>query len=87
MRMKMLKQKLKKPRRKRTKNNYFTKVHEEAIVKYALSSCRKEKTDLYGNLIQPAFDEMVNKIIFTYKFKMLKVEKEKEYKNFVQSIL
>tara|TARA_B100000085_G_scaffold218006_1_gene202601 strand:+ start:6945 stop:7652 length:708 start_codon:yes stop_codon:yes gene_type:complete len=67
----MLKQKLKKPRRKRTKNNYFTKVHEEAIVKYALSSCRKEKTDLYGKLIQPAFDEMVNKIIFTYKFNNL----------------
>lgn len=63
--------KLKKPRRKRTKNNYFTKVHEEAIVKYALSSCRKEKTSLYVSLIQPAFDEMVNKIIFTYKFNNL----------------
>lgn len=58
-------------RRKRTKNNYFTKVHEEAIVKYASSSCRKEKSELYGKLIQPAFDEMVNKIIFTYKFNTL----------------
>ncbi len=58
-------------RRKRTKNNYFTKVHEEAIVKYALSSCRKEKSKLYISLIQPAFDEMVNKIIFTYKFNTL----------------
>ena len=58
-------------RRKRTKNNYFTKVHEEAIVKYASSSCRKEKTTLYGKLIQPAFSEMVNKIIFTYKFNNL----------------
>ena len=62
---------LKRKRRKRTKNNYFTKVHEEAIVKYALSSCRKEKTTLYVSLIQPAFDEMVNKIIFTYKFNNL----------------
>lgn len=62
---------LKKTRRKRTKNNYFTKVHEEAIVKYANSSCRKEKTKLYASLIQPAFDEMVNKIIFTYKFNTL----------------
>ena len=58
-------------RRSKTKNNYFTKVHEEAIIKYALSNCIKEKTDLYGKLIQPAFDEMVSKIIFTYKFNSL----------------
>ncbi len=58
-------------RRKRTKNNYFTKVHEEAIVEYALSSCIKQRTKLYASLIQPAFEEMVNKIIFTYKFNTL----------------
>lgn len=58
-------------RRKRQKNNYFTKIHEEAIVQYASSNCRKEKTELYSSLIQPAFDEMVNKIIFTYKFNNL----------------
>ena len=63
--------KIKRKRRPRTKNNYFTKVHEEAIVQYASSSCRKEKTQLYTSLIQPAFDEMVNKIIFTYKFNNL----------------
>jgi hypothetical protein len=62
---------IKRRRKKRTKNNYFTKVHEEAIVKYAGSSCRKEKSKLYISLIQPAFDEMVNKIIFTYKFNNL----------------
>ena len=58
-------------RRARTKNNYFTKVHEEAIVRYALSTSRGEKSKLYMSLIQPAFDEMVNKIIFTYKFNNL----------------
>ena len=58
----------KRKRRKKTKNNYFTKIHEEAIIKYALSTCIKEKSQLYESLIQPAFDEMVNKIIFTYKF-------------------
>ena len=58
-------------RRPRQKNNYFTKVHEDAIVKYASSVCRKEKSQLYASLIQPAFDEMVNKIIFTYKFNNL----------------
>ena len=60
-----------KKRRKRTKNNYFTKIHEEAIVKYAGSACIKERTKLYESLIQPAFEEMVNKIIFTYKFNNL----------------
>ena len=58
-------------RKKRTKNNYFTKVHEQAIVDYALSTCIKERTKLYTSLIQPAFEEMVNKIIFTYKFNTL----------------
>ena len=63
--------KLKKRRRPRTKNNYFTKIHEDAIVKYAISNSRKEKAELYEKLIGPAFSEMVNKIIFTYKFNTL----------------
>jgi len=50
---------------------YFTQVHEEAILKYASSDCRKEKTKLYVELIQPAFNEMVDKIVFTYKFTTL----------------
>ena len=57
--------------KKRSKNNYFTKVHEEAIIKYASTNCRKEREVLYSTWIQPAFDEMVNKIIFTYKFNTL----------------
>lgn len=61
----------KRRRRRSSKNDYFTKIHEEAIVKYALSSSRQEKSDLYAKLIQPAFEEMVNKIIFTYKFNTL----------------
>ena len=70
--MKTRKKKLqKRPRRKRTKNDYFTKVHEDAIVKYALTKCRQERSELYISLIQPAFNEMVNKIIFTYKFNTL----------------
>ena len=57
--------------KRRRRKDYFTKVHEEAIVKYALSSSRQEKSELYISLIQPAFEEMVNKIIFTYKFNTL----------------
>lgn len=50
---------------------YFTQVHEDAILKYAASNCRKEKTKLYVELIQPAFNELVDKIVFTYKFTTL----------------
>ncbi len=53
------------------KNQYFTKTHEEAILKYATSTDRHEKSVLYITLIQPAFNEMVDKIVFTYKFTSL----------------
>ena len=64
---------IKKPRkrRRRTKNLYFTKVHEDAIIEYCKSPCYKNRSKLYEDLIQPAFSEMVNKIIFTYKFNIL----------------
>ena len=57
--------------RKRTKRKYFTKVHEEAIVQYCLSKDRYEKEILYAKLIHPAFDELVDKIVYTYKFTTL----------------
>ena len=58
-------------RRKRTKNEYFTKVHEQAIIDYCTTSDIAEKSKIYESLIQPAFSEMVDKIIFTYKFNIL----------------
>ena len=63
-----------KPKRRRGKSNkrhYFTQVHEDAIVQYAKSECIKERTQLYVDWIQPALDEMVDKIIYTYKFTSL----------------
>ena len=61
------------PRKKSNKSGryYFTKVHEEAIVQYAISNDIEERTHLYVTLIQPAFNEMVDKIVFTYKFTTL----------------
>jgi UDP-glucose 6-dehydrogenase len=58
------------PHKKRTrrKNYYFTSDHEEAIIRYAISTCQRERTELYVQYIQPAFNEMVDKIVFTYKF-------------------
>jgi len=55
-------------RRAKTKNHYFTQVHEDAIVKYANTLDVKIRTQLYVDYIQPAFNEMVDKIVFTYKF-------------------
>ncbi|HIL25935.1 MAG TPA: hypothetical protein EYG21_00855, partial [Nitrospinaceae bacterium] len=61
-----------KPRRRRRRakkgRHYFTQVHEDAIVRYAQIEDIKERTELYVNYIQPAFDEMVDKIVYTYKF-------------------
>ena len=58
-------------RKARKKNNYFTKVHEDAIINYALTEDRTVRTDLYVNYIGPAFDELVDKIVYTYKFNTL----------------
>jgi len=62
---------IKKKRRKRTKNYYFTKIHEDAIVEYSNTTDYRRKTDLYVELIGPALNEMVNKIVFTYRFTSL----------------
>lgn len=61
------------PRKKRTrkKNHYFTSVHEEAIIKYANTDDRALRSKLYEEYIQPAFDQMVDKIIYTYRFTTL----------------
>ncbi len=60
--------KTKKQKTKRRKNHYFTQIHEDAIVRYAQINCSRERTELYVNWIGPAFNEMVDKIVFTYKF-------------------
>ena len=57
-----------KKKRTRKKNHYFTQDHEDAIIKYSQSNCMRERTELYVEWIQPAFNEMVDKIVFTYKF-------------------
>lgn len=53
------------------KNQYFTIEHERAIVKYANTEDIKIRTELYIRWIQPVFDEMVDKIVYTYKFTTL----------------
>ena len=62
---------MKKTRRKRRKNEYFTKVHENAIVEYASTDDKALRTRLYIEYIGPAFNELVDKIVYTYKFNTL----------------
>ena len=57
-----------KRRNKKEKRDYFTEVHQEAIVRYAQTTDLKERDQLYESLIGPAFNEMVDKIVYTYKF-------------------
>jgi len=55
-------------KKRRKKNHYFTQDHENAIIRYCQTSCVRERTELYVKWIEPAFNEMVDKIVFTYKF-------------------
>ena len=60
------------PRKKSKKNMYFTQVHENAIIEYCQpNTTYNRRCELYEGLIQPAFNEMVDKIVFTYRFTSL----------------
>ena len=58
-------------RKRSKKNHYFTKVHEQAIIDYCATEDQKLRNDLYKNFIGPVFDEMVDKIVYTYRFTTL----------------
>jgi hypothetical protein len=59
---------IKKKRKKKKSNQYFTQVHEDAILEYISCNDSVKKNELYSNTIRPVFVEMINKIVFTYKF-------------------
>lgn len=59
------------PRKKKKNNYYFTEVTEQAIVDYCNTDSLSIRTKLYVEHIQPAFDELVDKIVYTYKFTSL----------------
>tara|TARA_R100000388_G_C7228736_1_gene153357 strand:+ start:697 stop:1398 length:702 start_codon:yes stop_codon:yes gene_type:complete len=63
--------KLQMPRKKKKNNYYFTEITEKAIVDYCNTDSLSERSSLYIEHIQPAFDELVNKIVYTYKFTSL----------------
>lgn len=59
-------------RRSKNSKKYFTQVHEDAIVEYNNpNTTHRRKEELYVKTIKPALDQMVDKIVFTYKFTTL----------------
>ena len=54
--------------RKRSGKHYFTKDHENSIIQYVATDDQRIRTELYVEYIGPAFNEMVDKIVYTYKF-------------------
>lgn len=59
------------PRKKSKNKYYFTEITEKAIVDYCNTESLAIRSDLYIKHIQPAFDELVDKIVYTYKFTSL----------------
>ena len=59
------------PRKKSSKKYYFTEVTEKAIIDYCNTDSLTKRSELYIQHIQPAFDELVDKIVYTYKFTSL----------------
>ena len=55
-------------RKKKKGKKYFTKVHENAILEYGITANAVQRNAVYRDIIRPAFLEMINKIVFTYKF-------------------
>ncbi len=50
---------------------YFTQVHEDAIVEFSSTEDLDVREKLYTKVIQPVFSQMVDKIVFTYRFTSL----------------
>ena len=57
--------------KKTKKKHYFTSETERAILSYCSTEDNSIRTHLYVTHIQPAFNELVDKIVYTYKFTSL----------------
>ena len=61
-------QPIKRKRKKKSKNQYFTQETEDAIVRYNSSSDPKERSEIYRKDIHYAFFKLTENIIHTFKF-------------------
>jgi hypothetical protein len=65
---------LKKKRKKKTKNQYFTQATEDAIVRYNNSIDPEERSRIYRDEIHYAFFKLTENIIHTFKFYYTEVD-------------
>ena len=59
---------IKRKRKKKSKNQYFTQATEDAIVRYNSSSDPEERSEIYRKDIHYAFFKLTENIIHTFKF-------------------
>jgi len=78
-----------KPRKRKpkTKNNYFTKETEEAILKYRSCHDAYERNRIYNEEIHYGFYKLVENIIHTFKFYYTEVDNIEDLKYEVISFL
>jgi hypothetical protein len=78
-----------KPRKRKpkTKNNYFTKDTEEAILKYRICHDQAERNRIYNEEIHYGFYKLVENIIHTFKFYYTEVDNIEDLKYEVISFL
>ena len=65
------KQPKKRGRKRKKENQYFTKFHEQQIIKYNNTEDINVRSRIYKQDIKPVFSEMVDKIVYTYRFTTL----------------
>ncbi len=57
--------------KKEKSKKYFTQEHEDAILEFVNSTDQKLRNKLFTTIIRPALSEMVQKIVYKYKFTSL----------------
>lgn len=62
---------MKRKRRSKKSRDYFTHVHEQAIKDFITAETKTKQNQLYIQVIAPVFEEMIDKIVMTYKFNNL----------------
>ena len=67
-------QPIKRKRKKKSKNQYFTQATEDAIVKYNNSTDPEERSEIYRKEIHYAFFKLTENIIHTFKFYYTEVD-------------
>lgn len=74
-------------RKPKTKNNYFTKETEDAIIRYRNCTDQGERNKIYNEYIHYGFYKLVENIIHTFKFYYTEVDNIEDLKYEVISFL